>query len=130
MIKDSRTIASLEEAIGIYDLEVQMMAADTVKTLEPGYITLEATQLVLQMMIQTADHINKFGKTPAAIESSKRLLRLFDLISEFNGMVGGMNTLHLHNRRLYTYIEKIQAQLSEANKKLDVIKNAEEWGQK
>jgi hypothetical protein len=116
-----------EQLFQFYDIELQQMSSEIIDTLEPSVISMEATQLVLQMLIELAEHIKLRGQSDRAGKSAKRLTRLLELICKFDKVTGNMAKLKTDNRELWQMIYKLRAEKQALQTKIDNIIAAEQF---
>lgn len=117
---------ALESLCLFQEVDLEIIISETIDVLSPSVISMEATQIVLQMMIQNSEHTQKFGKSEKARASAKKLIRLYELISKFNSMTGDMNTLKLQNKEFYIKMNLAQKEADQLRNKLDICNKTSE----
>lgn len=117
---------ALESLCLFQETDLQIIISETIDTLAPSVISMEAMQIVFQMMIQNTEHIQKFGKSEKSNASVKKLTRLYELISKFNSMTGDMNTLKLQNKEFYIKMNLAQKEADQLRNKLDICNKTSE----
>lgn len=115
---------ALQNLVEFCEADLQIVISETVETLEPTTMSMEACQIVLQMMIQVSEHAQKFGKNERGEKASKQLIRLFELVNGLNKFMGNLNTLKLQNREFYTKMKLAQKEAAALRVKLDDVEKS------
>lgn len=120
---------ALENLLEFYTADLQITISQMVDTLSPAVLSMEAVQIVLQMMIQNTEYVQKNGKSEKANESAKKLMKLFECVTKLNKITGDMNTLQLQNKEFYVKMKLAQKENIELKQRLQNIVDAENFGQ-
>lgn len=115
-----------EELMRFYDAELYLMATDWIDTYTPATLSMEATAIVVRMMIELNEFIQAKGKSDRTEKSNTRLKRLFEIICKLNNLTGDLNTLKLNNKELWLQLGREKKKNADLKQQVDNIKKAYE----
>lgn len=122
-----KRIDDLQDGIDGKNLELQVMENEMTDVFKSSVAASQITQMVLQIMIELNQHVQKKGWSDAARASQTRLIKMLGAASVMMSATDENYRLKLVNAELYKNYQLLRVQNKEMRLKLENIEKAENF---
>ena len=106
------------------EAEIYLVKSELVDTLKPNILLAEMSGLILQMLIEYTEYIQKHKETEKNKLSKARLIKLLDISGSLNGLGDANQSLKLSNKFISASNYLLKKELAECKLELENVRKS------